>query len=63
MRKIEVVRKSLPKLKNDEVNNRYPVTIGGKDRETGYALMYFLNHFNYHLGQINYHRRMIEING
>ncbi len=56
---INVVKKSLPKLKDEGVNQRYPITIGGKDRETGFALIYFANHFNYHLGQINYHRRLI----
>jgi hypothetical protein len=58
---VDVVKKSLPKLKDEAVNQRYPVTVGGKDRETGYALIYFANHFNYHLGQINYHRRLIAV--
>ena len=31
----------------------YPMSIG-------YFLIHLYGHFNYHLGQINYHRRMIE---
>lgn len=31
----------------------YPMTIG-------YFLMHLYGHFNYHLGQINYHRRMCD---
>ncbi|MFN0275176.1 MAG: DUF1572 family protein [Chitinophagales bacterium] len=30
------------------------------DKSTAFALMYFLAHFNYHLGQINYHRRLVK---
>ena len=57
---IEVVKKALPKLNDDELNHNYPVKVGGKLRENGFAMMYFLKHFNYHLGQINYHRRMLR---
>lgn len=57
---IEAVNKSLPNLKDEEIFERYPATVGGKERETGFALIYFTNHFNYHLGQINYHRRLIK---
>jgi len=32
----------------------YPMTIG-------YFLIHIYGHFNYHLGQINYHRRLIDL--
>jgi hypothetical protein len=57
---IEVIKQSLPKLNDNELNENYPAKIGGKLREKGFALIYFSNHFNYHLGQINYHRRLIS---
>ena len=56
---IEVVKKSLPKINDDDVYRTYPDMVGGKVREYGFALIHFSNHFNYHLGQINYHRRLI----
>ena len=57
---IEVIKKSLPKLTDEDMNRTFPNNISGKIREYGFALVHFSNHFNYHLGQINYHRRIIE---
>ncbi len=57
---IGVVKKSLPKLNDSDMNNTFPDKIGGKIREYGFALIHITNHFDYHLGQINYHRRIIE---
>lgn len=37
----------------------FPVEIKGTDRQTGAILMHLLAHLNYHLGQINYHRRIL----
>ncbi len=60
---IEVVKNSLPKLKDEDYFKDYPVKVGGRQTKTGYAMIYFANHFNYHLGQINYHRRMVGRTG
>ena len=57
---IEVVKKSLPKLNDTDINKTFPDKISGKVREYGFALLHISNHFNYHLGQINYHRRLIR---
>ncbi len=57
---VEVVKKSLPKLEDTDMNIPFPDKIGGKIREYGFALIHITNHFDYHLGQINYHRRLIE---
>ena len=56
---IEVIKKSLPKLNDTDMNRTFPDKISGKIREYGFALLHISNHFNYHLGQINYHRRLI----
>ena len=56
---IEVIKKSLPKINDEDIYRTYPDKVGGKVREYGFALIHFSNHFNYHLGQINYHRRLI----
>jgi len=60
---IEVVKKSLPKLNDTDLNKTFPDKIGGKIREYGFTLIHITNHFDYHLGQINYHRRLIEGSG
>jgi hypothetical protein len=56
---IGVIKKSLPKLDDSDMNRTFPGKISGKIREYGFALIHISNHFNYHLGQINYHRRLI----
>ena len=58
----EVVKKSLPKLDEADLNKPFPDKLGGKILEYGMTLIHLTNHFDYHLGQINYHRRLIEGN-
>lgn len=41
------------------LTTEFPVEIKGTDRQTGAILMHLLAHLNYHLGQINYHRRIL----
>ncbi len=55
---IEIIKESLPKLDDTDINKPFPDKVSGKTREYGFALVHFSNHFNYHLGQINYHRRI-----
>lgn len=59
---IEVVKKSLPKLNDSDMTKPFPDKLGGKINEYGMTLIHLTNHFDYHLGQINYHRRLIEGN-
>lgn len=50
----------LPALDETQLGRPYPVKVFDHDMTTGYFLLHLLAHFNYHLGQINYHRRMAE---
>jgi uncharacterized damage-inducible protein DinB len=38
----------------------YPIEVFGEPMTTGYFLMHLGAHLNYHLGQINYHRRLLN---
>ncbi len=38
----------------------FPKDVGGVKQNTSFVLLHLLGHFSYHLGQINYHRRIIE---
>ncbi len=38
----------------------YPVKVFEHDMTTEYFLLHLLAHLNYHLGQINYHRRLLD---
>jgi hypothetical protein len=41
------------------LKEEFPSAMGGKRMETGLFLLSLVAHLGYHLGQINYHRRMI----
>jgi hypothetical protein len=57
---IEVLAKTLPGLSDEEVMKTYPADFSpGKTVTTLYVLARLISHFNYHLGQINYHHRLI----
>ncbi len=54
------VVKTLNSLDESALKNKYPVELSKKDMTTGYFLIHLYGHLNYHLGQINYHRRLID---
>jgi len=41
------------------LKQEFPIAMGGKRMETGLFLLSLVAHLGYHLGQINYHRRMV----
>ncbi len=45
-------------LTPDQLHGQYPVDVFGKPMTTIYFLMHLATHLGYHLGQVNYHRRM-----
>ncbi len=55
----EVVITSLKKLVDSDFEKIYPVNVFNKEMTTGFFLISLSAHLNYHLGQINYHRRII----
>lgn len=56
----EVVKNTLEKLSTEDLNKEFPIKIRDEVLTTELMLIYLLNHFNYHLGQVNYLRRLIE---
>ncbi|MEO7540235.1 MAG: DinB family protein [Pyrinomonadaceae bacterium] len=54
----EVVVRSINGLSDADIAADYPNDPGDDTRTVGAELVRILTHFNYHLGQINYHRRM-----
>jgi uncharacterized damage-inducible protein DinB len=55
----EVVKATLLKLNEQELQKEYPLQPLGYPMTTSYFLIHLFGHFTYHLGQINYHRRLI----
>lgn len=57
---IQVVNESLAKLDEHSLANDYPVLVFEEKTSTEYLLVHLATHLTYHLGQINYHRRLID---
>jgi uncharacterized damage-inducible protein DinB len=52
--------KSAPEIDLEEEYTAFPAHLLGKEKLTkGFFLMHLISHMDYHIGQINYHRRMI----
>ena len=64
IRKIEntilVVAKVLQHLPDEALAQEYPLLVLKEKTSTGYFLTHLAVHLGYHLGQINYHRRIME---
>ncbi|MBS1750661.1 MAG: DUF1572 family protein [Bacteroidetes bacterium] len=55
-----VVTDTLEQLSKHELQKDYPLPVLNEEKtNTSYFLLFMLNHLNYHIGQINYHRRII----
>ncbi|WP_299801313.1 DUF1572 family protein [uncultured Maribacter sp.] len=57
---LEMVKKSLLSITNEELKNDYPFLKFSKVETNEYLLVHLIKHLAYHLGQINYHRRLID---
>jgi hypothetical protein len=50
---------TLEKQSDAEIAKTYPIEVFGEPITTEYFLIHLSTHLNYHLGQINYHRRIV----
>ncbi|MGI8633950.1 MAG: DUF1572 family protein [Segetibacter sp.] len=56
----EVVDNSLNNLDESVLVNEFPILVFDEKTSTQYMLVHLATHLTYHLGQINYHRRLID---
>jgi hypothetical protein len=56
----EIVKKTLPNLSEEDLKKQFPLKIQEQTFTTQNMLVFLLLHLNYHLGQINYLRRILE---
>lgn len=54
-----IVKETLTKLTDEDLAKDYPIEVFGHRMTTEYFVVHLAAHLNYHLGQINYHRRML----
>lgn len=59
---MEVISNTLSNLDSERLTKDYPEQIFGRPMTTEYFLIHLASHLGYHLGQINYHRRLLAAN-
>ena len=55
-----IVTDALEQVSKKELDSDFPIQVFDEPLTTEYFLVYLLRHLSYHIGQINYHRRMIK---
>lgn len=56
-----VVDDALNMLTDAQLDEEYPMLVFDEKTTTGYFLVHLTTHLTYHLGQINYHRRLLDV--
>lgn len=56
----KMIQLSLNKLTDEDLEKKYPVEHFGYPMKTGHFFLHLFGHFSYHLGQVNYHRRILS---
>ncbi|WP_080059607.1 DinB family protein [Spirosoma aerolatum] len=56
-----VVEEGLTKVTEEKLAEEYPMLVFDKPTSTEYFLVHLTTHLTYHLGQINYHRRLLDV--
>lgn len=57
---ILIVKNTLTKLPEEEMEKDFPLEVFGRIVKTDFMLVHLTTHLTYHLGQINYHRRLLD---
>ena len=57
---IQLVENVLVKLSAKDLEKQYPIIVFKEPMSTEYFLVHLTTHLSYHLGQINYHKRLID---
>lgn len=57
---IEVVVNTLNGLEDTDLEREYPIVVFKDKMNIGFFLIHLNTHLSYHLGQINYHRRLLD---
>ena len=60
---IAAVRRTLAGLSDAELDHGYPEPVAGVRLNTGDFLIHLASHLAYHLGQVDYHRRIVTAGG
>lgn len=56
-----LVSKTINDLSNEDMEQNFSIRVFDRDHSVTHFLMHLSTHLNYHLGQINYHRRLATL--
>jgi len=54
-----MIKATLHKLTAEDLEKTFPIEVFGKPMTTVFFLLHLTTHLTYHMGQINYHRRLL----
>ncbi|AEI49887.1 DUF1572 family protein [Runella slithyformis] len=57
---IQVITDALVTLTEEDYSTQYPIQVFEEKMSTEYFLIHLAVHLGYHLGQVNYHRRLLD---
>lgn len=57
---LAVIKTTLENLTDEDLARTYPIEVFGKPMTTAFFLTHLATHLNWHLGQIDYHRRLLS---
>jgi hypothetical protein len=58
---IDMVTQALKLVSDADMEGMFPMIVWGSPTRMDFTLIHLHSHLNYHLGQINYHRRLISL--
>jgi len=57
---VTMIDQVMDKVTDEQLASEYPITVFTKGDTTAYFLSHLATHLGYHLGQVNYHRRLLD---
>jgi hypothetical protein len=57
---ITILNKTFNGIKDEQLDQEYPLLVWKEKTSVFYLLTRLLSHLSYHLGQVNYHRRLLN---
>ncbi len=57
---IQMIQQVIPTIVPEQLDNEYPLLVLKEKTTTEYFLIHLAMHLSYHLGQVNYHRRLVD---
>ena len=57
---IKIINSTLHQLSDDDLRQEHPYLVFENKTSIAYLLLHLTTHLTYHLGQINYHKRLLD---